>query len=141
MNINTKRSLSRLSSDNSERSNISKKNNIHKMSVSKRTTIQFDEIKMDGKMSPIKSTKKIQSYAISPRKEKEENKKSKKIFSSSINKQRNSIKKRQGKRNESNREKEKNFYHQIIEKKSMKKRRSNTFGEKLEKEPKNNKMN
>ena len=141
MNINTKRSLSRLSSDNSERSNISKKNNIHKMSVSKRTTIQFDEIKIDGKMSPIKSTKKIQSYAISPRKEKEENKKTKKTFSSTINKQRNSIKKRQGKRNESNREKEKNFYNQIIEKKSMKKRRSNTFGEKLEKEPKNNKMN
>ena len=56
-----------------------------------------------------------------------------------INKKRNSIKKRQGRRHESNREKEKTFYNQLVRNRSLKKKR--TIEDKPEKEQKNNKMN
>ena len=141
MNLNPKESLSRLSSDNCEKSNISNKNNVHKTGVAKRVSLKFDESKFDDRMSPRlpKSPKRLDA-SESPRKnEKEENKKSGKRFFSIINKKRISIKKRPGKRYDSNKEKEKTFYNQIAIKMNPKRKR--TLEEKQEKEKKDEKMN
>ena len=139
MNLNnSKKTLSRLSSENYERSNISSKNIVNKTGLVKKATLQFDESKLEDKPVLIKSARK-EEECISPRKiEKEDNKKSKRFFSV-INKKRNSIKKRQGRRHESNREKEKTFYNQLVRNRSLKKKR--TIEDKPEKEQKNNKMN
>ena len=139
MNLNnSKKTLSRLSSENYERSNISSKNIVNKTGLVKRATLQFDESKLEDKAVLVKSARK-EEECISPRKgEKDDNKKSKRFFSV-INKKRNSIKKRQGRRHELNREKEKTFYNQIVRNKSLKKKR--TIEDKPEKEQKNNKMN
>ena len=141
MNLNSKKSLSRLSSENYEKSNISNQNNVNKTGVVKRATLQFDESKFDSKMSPRvpKSSKRLEP-SDSPRKiEKEETKKSGNRFFSATNKKRNSTKKRSAKRHESNREKEKTFYNQIAIKRNPKKKR--TIEEKPEKEKKDEKMN
>ena len=141
MNNTSKKSLSRLSSGNFEKSSLSNQINVNKTGVVKRATLQFDESKFDDKMSPRipKSSIRLEP-SVSPRKmEKDDTKKSANKFFPVINKKRNSIKKRLNRRYESNREKEKTFYNQIAIKRNPKKKR--TIEEKPEKENKDEKMN
>ena len=132
----SKNSLARQNSENSKKSNISNKNIIN---IHKRATLQFNESKINGLISPKKSLKKIEIYTITPKNMNEDRLKSGKRFLSVINKKRNSIRKRQGRRHETNREQ--TFYNQIIGKKITRKKRTSTVEEKAEKTPKINKMN
>jgi len=86
----SKNSLARQNSENSKKSNISNKNIIN---IHKRATLQFNENKINGLISPKKSLKKIERYTITPKNMNEDRLKSGKRFLSVINKKRNSIKK------------------------------------------------
>ena len=135
---NLKNTLSRQNSENFEKSNFSNKNKISKTRVHKRATLQFDESKISEKINPKKSLKKIERYTITPKNKNEDRPKSGRRFFSVINKKRNSIKKRQGRRHET--ERDQTFYNQIIRKRTMRKRRTSTVAEKPDKEQKNYKM-
>ena len=86
----SKNSLARQNSENSKKSNISNKNIIN---IHKRATLQFNESKINGLISPKKSLKKIERYTITPKNMNEDRLKSGKRFLSVINKKRNSKKK------------------------------------------------